>query len=60
MDEILDMVLEASRIVLSPGESDIYWEDGTLMYKLECWSSWDASEQINKLTDIASDLQNNG
>lgn len=30
----METVLEASSIALKPGQSDLYWEDGTLMYKL--------------------------
>lgn len=47
-------------ITLQPGGSDIYNEDGTLYYKLDCYSKWDASEHISDLTSIvkSSDLDN--
>lgn len=44
--------MEAAAITLSPGDSQIYWEDGTLMYKLEKHSAWDASEAIGNLANV--------
>jgi hypothetical protein len=44
MDSIVDKILEATRISLKPGDSDLYWEDATLMYKLEKHSPWDAAD----------------
>jgi hypothetical protein len=58
MNEILEKVLEAVRLTLAVGESDIYQEDGTLWYKLTKYSSYDAADHISELTDILKETAN--
>jgi hypothetical protein len=44
--------MEAARISLKPGASHVYNEDGTLFYKLDKHSSYDAAEHIKGLADV--------
>lgn len=52
MDETVGLVMEAARISLKPGDSKIKKEDGTLFYKLQKHSSYDAADHIKSLADV--------